>query len=129
MDVPEIHVLAHKADSEVVAGFALLVSSGVVIYWVDGVIEQLNGAASIDGLRTTYGDQYVVLGTQALGVVRYVIKETNSEELKGFAFCFPGAQVVIAWNDKTLEVWDKDAKLDAVLAQYAFQFTFQCLDQ
>jgi len=129
MVVSEIYGLWHKANIENAAGLVVLTPSGVVVWWVDGVLEQIEGGTVVEAIRIAYGEQYVARETQLLQVVRYMIKETSSDEPKGFAYCFPGAQVVIAWNDKTLEVWDKDAKLDAVLAQYAFQFTFQCLDQ
>lgn len=129
MGAPQVYELAHKADLEQVAGYAVVVGSGVLVCWADGVVEQSAHADLAEALRASYGDQYEVRLPKQAGVVRYAITETASGQPKGFAFCCPSQQVVLVWDDKTLEVWDKDAKLDAVVAQYAFQFTFECLDQ
>jgi hypothetical protein len=126
MVVPEVYELFYKVYRDVSVGVVMPVSRGVLIRWADGVVEYSAYPDVTVFINSSYGEQYILQQLKETEVVRYCIKEIDSGEMKGWAFSFNNGQVVIDWADKTLEVWDK---LDAALAQYCFQYTFDCLDR
>jgi hypothetical protein len=130
MSDPVVFALTYK-DGSIGhnVGYAVTFERCAVICWADGVLETYDTPDLSAALATSYGTQWVsALATDGV-VIRYIMRETATQSIKGAAIQWPAGHVFICWEDGTREVWPKEQGLDSVLSQYAFEYTFECLDR
>lgn len=97
----------------------------VVVCWADGVWEA-HRSTNIDAvISAQYGGQYQAQAARDSRPVRYELTETATATLKGYAFVWVNGTVTVVWTDEVVEAW---TDFDAVVAQYAFEYTFASLD-
>jgi len=130
MAPPSVFQLLHKGGTPGrSAGYGVCFTRCTVVWWLDGVVEMYDTLDLNEGLHASYGDQWSVEPDTAGRVPRFLVRETVSQEVKGALAQWPDGSVVLCWEDGTREVWSSALTMDAVLGQYAFEYTFESLDR
>lgn len=125
MTEPLQYELVHLQRVEGVVAHAIAYAGYVVVCWADGVWEA-HRSVDVDAvLVAQYGGQYRAQAARDACPVRYALTETATASLKGYAFVWADGSVPVVWTDEVVESW---TDLDAVVAQYAFEYTFASLD-
>lgn len=125
MTAPLQYELVHLQRAGRVSAHAVAYAGYVVVCWDDGVWESHRARSLDDVIAAHYGGQYHAQLARDSVPNRYSLTETATATAKGYAFVWEDEHVTVIWDDEVVEDWDN---LDAVVAQYAFEYTFASLD-